>query len=120
MKLSFTKEESDLIARMVCFGETINHQLFDTKLYQAKDMPGAKQVRALQQWAETKLTIKKDKEIEFQAFEGGLKQVYVDRLKEILEHYQKIGFSTAFCKNYVTVMAKLKGETITEDSCEEL
>lgn len=121
MKLSLTKEESEMIGLFICRAEMVNHQLFDTKIYQAKDMPGAKQLSSLQNWIESKLLFKNkvNEPLQAQAYDGSLKQVYVDRLKEIMEHYQKAGFSTAFCKAYVSLMAKLKGETVTDDTCEE-
>jgi hypothetical protein len=89
--------------------------------YQAKDKPGAKQIAALQRWLEKKVMEKKVEGTgyKFNDWSGSLPKVYVERLLEIVKHYEPLGMlPTVFMQDYWSLRAKLEGEKPDFDDIE--
>lgn len=99
------------------------------KQYSVTDQDVAKQVIRLRKWLEAKVfePLKTDPEkpdrITGYNFperrDVGLKQVYLERLLDILKHYEPVGRQIGVAHLYYPLLWKLKGESVAEDDPSE-
>lgn len=85
--------------------------------YKVKDRAGARQVLALERWIEKELKVLEDvREIpESWSKELTLQKTYVDRLLDMLKHYEELGYLAATMKFYWELYDALTGETTQLD-----
>lgn len=125
MKIKLGRAEIGLLHRMVCQPETIAVPKNPTQPhppYEAPDRSGAKMLAKLIKVVRTKImkeTGSNSWEIP-ESWEGSIKQTFVDKLSEIVVHYQALGMSSTFVQQYWNIRDQLEGKTVVDDDLSDV
>jgi len=125
MKLSLTEGSANLLKAMVIEPHMLNLALVgeNFKHWRAHDNSGARQVVSLQKWLEQKVLEKAEPKgfvAPKDGWTGALPQVYVDRLKEIVKHYEPLGMMPTVTRDYLSLVDALDGKPLEDKATEEL
>jgi len=97
-------------------------------LYKAPDEAAQRQMVALQKWVEKRLLVKKrddGKSLDYPELGDGetvsvsLRQAYIDRIKELMKHYEKIGQLSQMVEPYLKLKDALDGKKFEYDEAVE-
>lgn len=124
MHLKFERAALRLLDRMVRNPRDLALQEVSPQFQQwrPKDEAGARQLFHLQKWLEKKVFEKVSDEVFRipETWEGGLPQVYVDRLLEIVKYYESLGFLASYVQDYFSLLNSLQGKTGDDKALAEL
>ena len=128
MKLTLRSPEVALLNRILMapdsIGQPSNLQQ-PHPIYQASDATGSKQVIALRKWLEQRVmepTGRGGSQFKVDAvYKGGLKQTYVNRLIEVMDHYKALGMAaTKDSEAYWNIYDQLKGNKIVDENLDDV
>lgn len=121
MELKLSQTAVSMLFRMFFQPATLQ----DDKPYQAKDAIATQDVYNISRWLSDRVFTKVNEGTEqerfvFKAWTGKLKQNYVKRIKEVVEHYKKSGSSIENLTAFVELKAALDNRPPEIESVEEM